>query len=38
MTSQIAGVSNRVEEVAQVGVAAATRVGTLAKERVTALA
>jgi hypothetical protein len=37
VTEQLAGVSNRVEEVAQVGVAAATRVGTLAKDRVTAL-
>jgi len=37
VTSQLTGVSNRVEEVAQVGVAAATRVGTLAKDRVASL-
>ena len=36
VTSQIAGVSNRVEEAAQVGVAAATRVGTIAKDRIAA--
>ena len=37
VTEQLAGVSGRVEDVAQVGVAAAQRVGTIAKERVTAL-
>ena len=37
VTEQLAGVSSRVEGVAQVGVAAASRVGTIAKERVTAL-
>ena len=37
MTEQLAGVSSRVEGVAQVGVAPASRVGTLAKERVTSL-
>src|SRR3954452_13927676 len=38
VTEQLAGVSTRVEEAAQVGVAAATRVGTLAKERIASLA
>jgi hypothetical protein len=38
VTEQLSGVSNRVEEVAQVGVAAAQRVGTLAKDRITAIA
>jgi hypothetical protein len=38
VTGQISGVSNRVEEVAQVGVAAAQRVGTLAKDRIAAIA
>jgi hypothetical protein len=37
VTEQLAGVSSRVEGVAQVGVAAATRVTTIAKDRVTAL-
>ncbi len=37
VTEQLAGVSSRVEGVAQVGVATASRVGTIAKERVTAL-
>ena len=37
VTEQIAGVSSRVEGVTQIGVAAANRVGTIAKERVTAL-
>ena len=34
VTEQLAGVSNRVEEAVQVGVAAAQRVGTLAKDRI----
>src|SRR4051794_11230072 len=38
VTEQLAGVSSRVEEAAQVGVAAASRVGTLAKDRIAALA
>ena len=38
MTEQLSGVSNRVEEVAQVGVAAASRVGTIAKDRIAAIA
>jgi hypothetical protein len=38
VTEQLSGVSNRVEEVAQVGVAAASRVGTIAKDRITAIA
>jgi len=38
VTGQIAGVSGRVEDVVQVGVAATQRVGTLAKERIGALA
>jgi hypothetical protein len=38
VTAQLSGVSNRVEEAVQVGVAAAERVGTIAKERITALA
>jgi hypothetical protein len=37
VTEQLAGVSGRIEDVAQVGVATATRVGTIAKDRVTAL-
>ncbi|MDA0179131.1 hypothetical protein OJ997_02395 [Solirubrobacter phytolaccae] len=37
VTEQLAGVSSRVEGVAQVGVATVSRVGTLAKDRVTAL-
>ncbi len=37
VTDQLAGVSGRIEDVAQVGVATATRVGTIAKDRVTAL-
>src|SRR4051794_39641777 len=38
VTSQLAGVSGRIEDVAQVGVAPAQRVGTLAKARLTAIA
>jgi hypothetical protein len=38
VTEQLAGVSTRVEGVVQTGVAAAERFGTLAKERVSALA
>jgi hypothetical protein len=38
VTEQLAGVSNRVEEAVQVGVAATQRVGSIAKERITALA
>ena len=38
VTEQLSGVSNRVEEVAQVGVAAASRVGTIAKDRIAAIA
>jgi len=38
VSEQIAGVSTRVENVAQVGVAAAQRVGTLAKDRIAAIA
>ena len=37
VTEQLAGVSSRVEGVAQVGVATVSRVGSIAKERVTAL-
>jgi hypothetical protein len=37
VTSRLAGVSTRVENVAQVGAAAASRVTTIAKERVTSL-
>ena len=37
VASQISGVSNRVEDVAQVGVATAERIAIVAKERVTAL-
>jgi|GEM_PF-4084336 len=37
VTEQLAGVSSRVENVAQVGVAAANRVSSIAKERVTSL-
>jgi hypothetical protein len=37
VTEQLAGVSSRVENVAQVGVAAANRVSTIAKDRVTSL-
>jgi hypothetical protein len=37
VTEQLAGVSGRIEDVAQVGVATATRVGSIAKDRVTAL-
>ena len=38
VTGQIAGVSGRVEDVVQVGVAATQRVGTIAKERIGAFA
>jgi hypothetical protein len=38
VTGQIAGVSGRLEDVAQVGVATAQRVGTLAKDRIAAIA
>jgi len=38
VTDRLAGVSGRVEGVVQTGVAAAERVGTLAKDRVTSLA
>ena len=38
VTEQIAGVSGRIEDVAQVGVATATRVSSIAKDRITALA
>ena len=38
VTGQIAGVSGRVEDVVQVGVAATQRVGTIAKERIAAIA
>ncbi|HET6547410.1 MAG TPA: hypothetical protein VFG79_03060, partial [Solirubrobacter sp.] len=38
VTDQFTGVSNRVEEAVQVGVAAAERVGTLAKDRIAAIA
>ena len=38
VTGQLAGVSGRIEDVAQVGVATAQRVGTLAKDRITAIA
>ena len=38
VTGQLAGVSGRIEDVAQVGVATAQRVGTLAKDRIAAIA
>jgi hypothetical protein len=38
VTGQLAGVSGRIEDVAQVGVATAARVGTLAKDRIAAIA
>jgi hypothetical protein len=38
VTEQLAGVSSRVEDVVQVGVAATQRVGTLAKDRISAIA
>jgi hypothetical protein len=38
VTEQLAGVSGRVEDVVQVGVAATQRVGTLAKDRIAAIA
>ena len=38
VTGQLAGVSGRVEDVVQVGVAATQRVGTLAKDRISAIA
>ena len=38
VTEQLSTVSNRVEEAVQVGVAATQRVGTLAKDRIAALA
>ena len=38
VTERLAGVSGRVEGAVQIGVAAAERVGTLAKERVAAIA
>ena len=38
VTEQLAGVSGRVEDAVQVGVAATQRVGTLAKERIGAIA
>jgi hypothetical protein len=38
VTDQLSTVSNRVEEAVQVGVAATQRVGTIAKDRITALA
>jgi hypothetical protein len=38
VTANLAGVSTRVEEAAQIGVAAATRVGTIAKDRIASLA
>ena len=38
VTDQLSTVSNRVEEAVQVGVAATQRVGTLAKDRIAALA
>ena len=38
VTEQLAGVSGRVEDVVQVGVAATQRVGTIAKERIGAIA
>jgi hypothetical protein len=38
VTQQLAGVSNRVEGAVHVGVAAAERVGTIAKDRITSLA
>ena len=38
VTGQLSGVSGRVEDVVQVGVAATQRVGTLAKERISTLA
>jgi hypothetical protein len=38
VSEQLAGVSTRVEEAAQVGVAAAQRVGTIAKDRIAAIA
>jgi hypothetical protein len=38
VTAQLAGVSGRIEDVAQVSVATAQRVGTLAKDRITAIA
>jgi hypothetical protein len=38
VTGQLAGVSGRLEDVAQVGVATAQRVGSLAKDRIAAIA
>jgi hypothetical protein len=38
VTEQLAGVSGRIEDVAQVGVATAQRVGSLAKDRIAAIA
>ena len=38
VTDQVAGVSGRVEGVVQTGVAAAERIGSIAKDRVAALA
>ena len=38
VTEQLSTVSNRVEEAVQVGVAATQRVGTIAKDRIAALA
>jgi hypothetical protein len=38
VTEQLAGVSGRVEDVVQVGVAATQRVGTIAKDRIAAIA
>ncbi|MDA0163163.1 hypothetical protein OM076_23015 [Solirubrobacter ginsenosidimutans] len=38
VTGQLAGVSGRIEDAAQVGVATAQRVGTLAKDRIAAIA
>ena len=38
VTEQIAGVSGRVEDVVQVGVAATQRVGSIAKDRIAAIA
>jgi hypothetical protein len=38
VTEQLAGVSGRVEDAVQVGVAATQRVGTLAKDRIAAIA
>ncbi|HEY6886726.1 MAG TPA: hypothetical protein VI300_03065 [Solirubrobacter sp.] len=38
VTEQLAGVSGRLEDVAQVGVATVTRVGSIAKDRIAAIA